>query len=900
MFLLILALAAAAASLPGIPIDFDDSGWRVAKTYNIPGDPPPAGPKEDPKVILAGWTLTGVDGRKFEASAARKIADGPPRPVGLSFTDAKGAVHNRVVVRHELVRASVAGTIPFPDGFAQPVKGWSRLDAQTAILFDSAGHGFTFDTKGAALVPVQVEGELGDAPLSPIFWRLSDATWVVDRGSGFEMGDAAWAATRFQDAARLGKFEGVSGDMLVVPGDKQLDVYRITWPAGTPSLPTCSRLVPETCLVSGRSALADLGDREGVKELAGQHFDVACKAGVYRACFEKQALGSDPLAPRARACADGDLGACGEVSSARFAASADAPSDDVLGLLRYSCDIESSGSLGERLRSLREIAAGCMELVTAHDRRHEPDQALLVLDQACVIGRAEACDEAAKRRHLAFAARIVRECEEKSNPVATSCVELGGLLQTETVESTQLDAFAAFLRACTLGNEQGCIELGDFVDRWGMENQRVIDAEAQLQAACQGGETRACVGAGHLLVRHEPKTDEYGNALVLFSGACAKNESIGCVAGARQRRIGYAKKVEAPTQAELWQSACDQRNVDGCAGLGENLSGSKATWDGAFAAWTRACDGGDAHSCTELADLVEHPRKTPWPDEKTPATYWQQGCDGGDPEGCYDLALTDMPKRGEPSEASYLLLERSCSGDYGEGCADLAQVHLDRDTSFDDEIAARHLDSACSNGHYDSCRTLGLMYLNGKGVERDPQRSRELLDMFRQNAPRKYVRLGAQVGFPSLAAGSLEFVLPIPVGPALTVAGEFSYIPGAGVFLVSLENGPEPSEAPALQQWSAVGRLYPNHQARGLFFGASYGQMATVGGSVDPAIVRNGFTGRVGVRNDNKAGYVGGEFGMAAYGLIDTNNFAEDDEEDHPPIPLIMPFFVVTFGLAPI
>jgi hypothetical protein len=227
-------------------------------------------------------------------------------------------------------------------------------------------------------------------------------------------------------------------------------------------------------------------------------------------------------------------------------------------------------------------------------------------------------------------------------------------------------------------------------------------------------------------------------------------------------------------------------------------------------------------------------------------------------------------------------------------------VHLDRDTSFDDEIAARHLDKACANGHYESCRTLGYMYLNGKGVERDRQRAVELLQMFRQNAPRKYVRLGAQLGFPSLAAGSLELVLPIPVGPALTVAGEFSYIPAAGSVLVSLENGPEPTDDPALQQWSAVGRVYPNHQARGLFFGASYGQMATVGGSVDPPIVRNGFTGRVGVRNDNKFGYVGGEFGLAAYGLVDTNKFAEDGETNHTPIPLLMPFFVVTFGFAPI
>ncbi len=343
------------------------------------------------------------------------------------------------------------------------------------------------------------------------------------------------------------------------------------------------------------------------------------------------------------------------------------------------------------------------------------------------------------------------------------------------------------------------------------------------------------------------------------------------------------------------------------SGTSTDAPASERTWRrarprgrDAFTAWSRACDGGDAHSCTELANLVEHPRKTPWPDEKEPKAYFSQGCDGGDPEGCYDLALTDLPKNGEPPEASYLLLERACSGEYGQACADLAQVHLDRDTNFDEEIAARHLDTACENGHYESCRTLGYMYLRGKGVERDRQRATELLDLFRQNAARKYVRLGAQIGFPSLVAGSLELVLPIPVGPALSVAGELSYIPYVGAVLVSLENDPQPTDEPALQQVSAVARLYPNHQARGGFIGASYGQMLTVGGSVDPPLVRNGFTVRAGLRNDNKRVYAGAEIGMAVYGLVDTNKFAEDGEDNHTPIPLVMPFFVFTVGLAPI
>ena len=62
------------------------------------------------------------------------------------------------------------------------------------------------------------------------------------------------------------------------------------------------------------------------------------------------------------------------------------------------------------------------------------------------------------------------------------------------------------------------------------------------------------------------------------------------------------------------------------------------------------------------------------------------------------LAEPDLPRKGEPPEAAYVLLERSCEGDFGQGCADLASVHIDRRSSFDDEIAARFGSGALRRG----------------------------------------------------------------------------------------------------------------------------------------------------------------------------------------------------------
>ena len=138
----------------------------------------------------------------------------------------------------------------------------------------------------------------------------------------------------------------------------------------------------------------------------------------------------------------------------------------------------------------------------------------------------------------------------------------------------------------------------------------------------------------------------------------------------------------------------------------------------AFNAWTRSCDLGEAHSCTELGLLVDKKHKDAWEGEQPADDYLARGCDNGDAEGCYWLAEDEVPRNGEPPETAYMLLDQSCEGQFGLGCYELADVHLDRKTSFDDEIAARHLNTACSNGEFDACKDLGQMYLVGKGVER--------------------------------------------------------------------------------------------------------------------------------------------------------------------------------------
>jgi TPR repeat protein len=393
-------------------------------------------------------------------------------------------------------------------------------------------------------------------------------------------------------------------------------------------------------------------------------------------------------------------------------------------------------------------------------------------------------------------------------------------------------------------------------------------------------------------VRHEPRSPAYGRALTLFSAACTAGIPSACIAGAEQRRIGAARKIEAPEPESLWQSACDLSSPEGCAGLGERLARSKKTWDAAYTAWTRACETGEASACTDLGLFVVEKHEPAWPGEQQRSAYLSRGCDNGDAEGCYWLASDQIPKKEAAPEPAYLLLERSCQGDFGQGCAVLGQIHLDRKTSFDDELAARRFEEACDNGHFESCKTLGEMYQKGKGVEKDRVRAKEFAQRYSINARRRHLRLGAHVGFPYVAGADGEVVLPIPVGPAIAGAGSYTWLPGLGGAVLLLEGDDWPADSPPLTYWDAGLRLYPNNKARGLYAMAAWHSMEIEGADRS----RSGPSLRLGMHTENKLLYSRVEMGIGQYGMVNLRDYSPDASGEFP---LIQATLGLSFGIAP-
>ena len=887
-----LAAAAHAATLPGLPIEFDtDPEGRWVLPASLPAGFAEAG-------VQPGWPLTAVEGHKLDDLEAirRMVAAGPARSVQLHFdTDAGETVV--VVPRAPLVQVDDLGLLPWPADFRAGETSWLDATDGFPLLRDASGNAWRVDPATGAQTDVNAPDDTQPGTIPAVWWSLSTRDWVLQRADGLQMADAAGAEAALAGAWRIRGFQGAPGDHLLVPGPEGLEVLSVTWPRDTPELPVCVPDLPESCLVSGRQVVATLGERAGGPEEARRQFGLACSGGVYRACLESVAMADDRRAKEAQACVAQDANSCHALGRHRLDALPDDTDPDVvtMGILEYACSVDASGSLGERLRRLEDVGDGCMMLSGAFDTLGVQDRALLTLDQACVLGRASACERATSRRAEAFALKTVRECEDPGLPLASSCVQLGILLQQREIKATTLDDFSAFLRACELGDEQGCVLLGDYVDRWGITHPRVVAAERTLQAACDDGEQRACVGSAHLLVRHEPRTDAYGQALTQFATACAAGLPSACIAGAEQRRIGQARKVEAPEPVGLWTSACDLDSAPGCAGLGERLSRSKKTWDATYMAWTKACDTGEAGACTDLGRFVTNKHDPAWPGEQSSEAYLRQGCDNGDAEGCFWLADADLPKKGDPPEPAYLLLEQSCEGGHGDACAELGRVHMQRKTSFDDEIAANHMEAACDAGHFESCKELGTMYLRGKGVEKDRTRAKELAQRYSVNARRRHLRLGGHLGFPYVAGAEGELVLPIPVGPALSVTGSYSYLPTLGGVMSQLQGDSMPDVSQDLWYADAGVRIYPNNKARGLYGMAGVHRIQAVGGALQAPITREGVSARLGMYNENKAFYTRVEMGIAQYGMVDLADF---DDDETGTFPLVQATLGVSFGLA--
>lgn len=746
-------------------------------------------------------------------------------------------------------------TLPFPPELTRPTWRTNRLGQ--AVLKDADGDVWLLDPAARAIRPGTAEDASKDYMFPLRYFERWSGDWVTVRdGRSQPLSEGP----DFTGATLVSRWGADRRDALVRVERSGLEVWSVTPPADAPDLPACMASVPESCLASALEILREHAGDESAGKIARAQIKRACDDGVVRACFLGASLDGGPLAGLARGCLDGDAEQCASAAGQVHAEARLKGESSKAGerMLEHAC------TLG--------VAGACAEAARVFDERDLPHNALLMLDRACVTGDRSACDEVEERRDRTFAQGIARACTQ-TPPDPIGCITLAQFLEEKPLPDLGIDAFEAWKRACAGGEEPACRAMGPYVDRWGVDDPRVQEASAALLADCDGGSTRACVGAAHLLVRLDSRDPRYARARELYVRACEAGEVSGCLAGARQSWAGTARRLELPGSEALYTKACDAGNVEGCAGLGDVLSTQKGRIEEAVLALQKGCEGGSPSACTRLGTLVEDGRHVAVIE---PVVVYTRACDAGEAEAC--TRLGHLRAGGEPTTPgtdAYTAYEAGCDGGNMNACEAVGLAHLARGTHYEAGVASGYFEDACDAGRMDACRELGLLYRRGHGVTRDPRRGRALLVKAGDLEPVKHLRLGARLGFLNLLGVDAEAVLPIPVGPALSVGGDFSYLPGTQD-LSMVYIGP-------------TARIYPSHGARGLYGAVGWHQFRIdAGGEVT---TNAGFNGRVGVRVQKGLTFGGVEIGLAS---VDAPRVREIIR----PIPLVVPVFGFSGGVA--
>ena len=198
----------------------------------------------------------------------------------------------------------------------------------------------------------------------------------------------------------------------------------------------------------------------------------------------------------------------------------------------------------------------------------------------------------------------------------------------------------------------------------------------------------------------------------------------------------------------FYQRACDAGDTRGCIFLAHmHRDGRGLTKDDkqAVALYQRACDAGDTRGCSFLADMYSDGRGLT-KDNKRAVELLQRACEAGDASGCNKLAFMYYRGAGVKKNQQRVLglWQLACEMGEGAGCSNLAGFYSrgwlwwdmskfvsgeSKDSALASKLYRRAVELyqlGCESGDALNCRSLGDMYREGSGVNKDPNRAAQL------------------------------------------------------------------------------------------------------------------------------------------------------------------------------
>jgi hypothetical protein len=359
----------------------------------------------------------------------------------------------------------------------------------------------------------------------------------------------------------------------------------------------------------------------------------------------------------------------------------------------------------------KDDGAACLALgsVKLHGRHGLGDPAVgkHLVSHACDLGQADACvimaSKQADAKHAI--ALLERACTGGNH---NGCVALGEHIVTKDATRAQ-QLFAA---ACTADVAAGCVAQGEFDKRAGklelastelqkgceletgpsctaagklVEAKQPELARTLYTTACDDDEGPACSGLAALVAAGKGGERDWGNAIVLFGKACKLAAPHACAD--EQRTRAHPPDWHCTTEVQC-KKQCDETIGKSCTRYGEVVSGHDCP--AAFAAFATACTLGDPRGCRLSANHAG--------DTEALALY-TTACKQGDPESCI-LAAAVRVQAGD--HAALAELETACAAHRADACVWFAGLG-----DLPDKRTFALLRPACDNSDARACRLLG-------------------------------------------------------------------------------------------------------------------------------------------------------------------------------------------------
>jgi len=416
----------------------------------------------------------------------------------------------------------------------------------------------------------------------------------------------------------------------------------------------------------------------------------------------------------AKACALGDVGACGSYGVML---------EGGKGVTR---SLPSAASI-YRFACARRVSAACynLGLMTRDGRglRANPPRAATYIGQACDLGLPQACTTLGRPLPSAPAAPTPSAPATPTAPADCADAKACDDASWAAFGAKRFDDAARLgQKACDLGKARGCALMSHLLDQGKGVGRDLVKSLSYARKGCAGGDQSACHNVAFRLAAGDVVAQDLAEARRLYEAACTSGLKPSCDQLAKLPKPDVMAPVLAAFDGKDFRGAvklakplCDGGNMEACGVMGTARWELGAKKD-AMTLWQKACDGGEGWACGELASIH-------WEgdgvraDRARALALAKLGCERRDPAACRSAGGWTYSV-GEANGVTWFV--RACDMSDLEGCASAAHSYRDGDFGPKDAIeAVRFGRRACDLGSMRECALVGAAECDGRGTARD-------------------------------------------------------------------------------------------------------------------------------------------------------------------------------------